>query len=172
MIVPFCSSSESDPSWFPLVPPTLVSSCRCPFHGQCPFNGSLTEVVPHLASDHQVTPVPVQPVGTLFYRAKQFYRRNVWTLIYEWDKNLFRFIVKHLHSSQVGRAENCNLLIAHIQYIGPESMATKYSYQVSQLGVLPRRESDSLSPSRSPSLTQRTERPKEEDREPDTSLKV
>jgi hypothetical protein len=41
---------------------------KCPFHGQCAFNGSLADVVPHLASDHQVTPVPVQPAGTLFYR--------------------------------------------------------------------------------------------------------
>ena len=63
---------------------------KCPFHGQCAFNGSLKDVVPHLASDHSVTPVPVQPMGTLFYRAKHFYRRNVWTLIFTWDDNLFR----------------------------------------------------------------------------------
>jgi len=43
---------------------------KCPFHGQCAFNGSLADVVPHLASEHSVTPVPVQPAGTLFYRAK------------------------------------------------------------------------------------------------------
>jgi len=104
---------------------------KCPFHGQCAFNGSLKDVVPHLASEHAVTPVPVQPNGTLFYRAKHFYRRNVWTLIYSWDGNLFRFIVKHVHSSAIGRNENCNMLIAHIQYIGAESMASRYAYQIS-----------------------------------------
>ena len=35
--------------------------------------------------------VPVQPNGTLFYRAKNFYRRNIWTLIYNWDGNMFRY---------------------------------------------------------------------------------
>ena len=65
---------------------------KCPFHGQCSFNGSLKDVVPHLASEHAVTPVPVQPSGTLFYRAKNFYRRNVWTLIYNWDGNMFRYV--------------------------------------------------------------------------------
>ena len=105
---------------------------KCPFHGQCVFNGSLADVVPHLAAEHAVTPVPVQPAGTLFYRAKNFYRRNIWTLIYSWDRpsNLFRFIVKHVHATQVGRTDNCNLLIAHIQYIGPESMASRYDYQI------------------------------------------
>ncbi len=57
--------------------------------------------------------------------------RNLWALIYSWDGNLFRLMVKHVHSSQVGRPENCNLLVAHIQYIGPDSMAAKYSYSVS-----------------------------------------
>ena len=38
---------------------------KCPFHGQCVFNGSLADVVPHLAAEHAVTPVPVQPAGTL-----------------------------------------------------------------------------------------------------------
>merc|ERR1719189_2528352 len=104
---------------------------KCPFHGQCAFNGSLKDVVPHLASEHAVTPVPVQPNGTLFYRAKHFYRRNVWTLIYQWDGNLVRFIVKHVHSSAIGRNENCNMLIAHVQYIGAESMASRYAYQIS-----------------------------------------
>ncbi len=88
-------------------------------------------VVPHLKADHQVTPVPVQPSGVLFYRAKQFYKRNLWNFIYEWDKNLFRFMVKHIHASTVGRNENCNLLVAHIQYIGPDSMASQYAYQIS-----------------------------------------
>ena len=46
---------------------------KCPFHGQCAFNGSLADVVPHLAAEHSVTPVPVQPSGTLFYRAKVIY---------------------------------------------------------------------------------------------------
>jgi len=104
---------------------------KCPFHGQCAFNGSLKDVVPHLASEHAVTPVPVQPNGTLFYRAKHFYRRNIWTLIYQWDGNLFRFIVKRVHSSAIGRNENCNMLIAHVQYIGAESMASRYAYQIS-----------------------------------------
>ena len=45
--------------------------------------------------------------------------------------NLFRFIVRHVHSSTVGRTENCNLLVAHVQYIGPDSMASKYAYRVS-----------------------------------------
>ena len=83
--------------------------------------------MPHLAAEHAVTPIPVQPAGMLFYRAKHFFRRNVWTMIYSWDKpsNLFRFIVKHVHALQVGRSDNCNLLIAHIQYIGPESMASR-----------------------------------------------
>ncbi|QQP41175.1 E3 ubiquitin-protein ligase [Caligus rogercresseyi] len=74
------------------------------------------EVVPHLAANHAVNPVPVQPTGLLFYRAKHFNRRNLWNLIYSWDNNLFRFIVKHIHADIVGRTENCNLLIAHIQY--------------------------------------------------------
>ena len=80
--------------------------------------------------------MPVQPAGILFYRAKNFYRRNVWTLIFQWGKNangnLFRFIVRHVHSSTVGRTENCNLLVAHVQYIGPDSMASKYAYRVSE----------------------------------------
>jgi hypothetical protein len=104
---------------------------KCPFHGQCSFCGPLTLVVPHLKAEHQVTPVPVQPSGVLFYRAKQFFKRNLWNFIYEWDKNLFRFMVKHIHASTVGRNENCNLLVAHIQYIGPDSMAAQYAYQIS-----------------------------------------
>lgn len=40
-------------------------------------------------------------------------------------------MVKHVHSSTVGRQENCNLLIAHIQYIGPDSMASQYAYTIS-----------------------------------------
>ena len=27
---------------------------KCPFHGQCAFNGALADVVPHLAAEHQV----------------------------------------------------------------------------------------------------------------------
>jgi hypothetical protein len=104
---------------------------KCPFHGQCSFSGALSEVTPHLKAEHAVTPVPVQPSGTLFYRAKNFFRRNLWNFIYEWDKNMFRFMIKHIHSSAVGRPENCNLLIAHIQYIGPDSMASQYAYQIS-----------------------------------------
>ena len=110
---------------------------KCPFHGQCSFGGALSAVVPHLKSEHAVTPVPgrfcslliwiqltfaspVQPSGTLFYRAKYFFKRNLWNFIFEWDKNLFRFMVKHIHSSTVGRPENCNMLVAHIQYIGKQ----------------------------------------------------
>jgi len=104
---------------------------KCPFHGQCSFGGALSAVVPHLKSDHSVTPVPVQPSGTLFYRAKHFFKRNLWNFIFKWDDNLFRFMVKHVHSSTVGRQENCNLLIAHIQYIGPDSMASQYAYTIS-----------------------------------------
>jgi len=104
---------------------------KCPFHGQCSFGGSLSAVVPHLKAEHSVTPVPVQPSGTLFYRAKHFFKRNLWNFIFKWDDNLFRFMVKHVHSSTVGRAENCNLLIAHIQYIGPDSMASQYAYTIS-----------------------------------------
>ncbi|CAB4061086.1 SIAH1 [Lepeophtheirus salmonis] len=37
----------------------------------------------------------------------------------------------HIHADIVGRSENCNLLIAHIQYIGPESMAARYAYGIS-----------------------------------------
>merc|ERR1719189_3462783 len=104
----------------------------CPYlQLKCPFHGPLKDVVPHLASEHAVTPVPVQPNGTLFYRAKHFYRRNIWTLIYQWDGNLFRFIVKHVHSAAIGRNEDCNMLIAHVQYIGAESMASRYAYQIS-----------------------------------------
>lgn len=40
-------------------------------------------------------------------------------------------MIKHVHSSTVGRPENCNLLIAHIQYIGPDSMASQYAYTIS-----------------------------------------
>ena len=72
----------------------------------------------------------MQPSGTLFYRAKYFFKRNLWNFIFEWDKNMFRFMVKHIHSSTVGRPENCNLLIAHIQYIGPDSMASQYAYTI------------------------------------------
>lgn len=104
---------------------------KCPFHGQCSFSGSLSAVVPHLKADHAVTPVPVQPSGTLFYRAKHFFKRNLWNFIFRWDDNLFRFMIKHVHSSTVGRPENCNLLIAHIQYIGPDSMAAQYAYNIS-----------------------------------------
>ena len=104
---------------------------KCPFHGQCSFGGALSAVVPHLKADHAVTPVPVQPSGTLFYRAKHFFKRNLWNFIFKWDDNLFRFMVKHVHSSTVGRPENCNLLIAHIQYIGPDSMASQYAYTIS-----------------------------------------
>jgi len=75
--------------------------------------------------------VPVQPSGTLFYRAKHFFKRNLWNFIFKWDDNLFRFMIKHVHSSTVGRPENCNLLIAHIQYIGPDSMASQYAYTIS-----------------------------------------
>lgn len=104
---------------------------KCPFHGQCSFSGALTMVVPHLKAEHAVTPVPVQPSGTLFYRAKQFYKRNLWAFIYEWDKNMFRFMVKHIHASTVGRTDNCNLVVAHVQYVGPDSMASQYAYQIS-----------------------------------------
>jgi len=104
---------------------------KCPFHGQCSFSGSLNMVTPHLKSEHAVTPVPVQPNGTLFYRAKQFAKRNLWAFIYQWDKNMFRFLVKHIHASSVGRTDNCNLVVAHVQYIGPDSMAAQYAYQIS-----------------------------------------
>jgi hypothetical protein len=56
-----------------------------------------------------------------------------------WDGNLFRFLVKHIHASQVGRPENCNLLIAHVQYIGPDSMASRYAYQISLFDTEQRR---------------------------------
>jgi hypothetical protein len=56
-----------------------------------------------------------------------------------WDGNLFRFIVKHIHASQVGRPENCNMLIAHVQYIGPDSMASRYAYQISLFDTEQRR---------------------------------
>merc|ERR1712227_405093 len=55
---------------------------KCPFHGQCSFGGSLSAVVPHLKAEHSVTPVPVQPSGTLFYRAKFFFKRNLWNFIF------------------------------------------------------------------------------------------
>ena len=42
----------------------------------------------------------------------------------------FRFLVKHIHASSVGRTDNCNLVVAHVQYIGPDSMAAQYAYQV------------------------------------------
>jgi hypothetical protein len=47
-----------------------------------------------------------------------------------WDGNLFRFLIKIVHASNVGRPENVNLVVGHIQYVGPESMASRYSYQV------------------------------------------
>lgn len=108
-----------------------TQSYKCPFHGQCTFMGSLTDITPHLKSEHAVTPVPVQPSGALFYRAKNFFGRKLWAFIFQWNNNMFRFMVKHIHSSAVGRPENCNLLIAHIQYIGSDSMAKQYSYQIS-----------------------------------------
>ena len=48
---------------------------------------------------------------------------------------IFRFIVKHVHSSAIGRNENCNMLIAHVQYIGAESMASRYAYQISLVDI-------------------------------------
>ena len=42
-----------------------------------------------------------------------------------------RFIVKHVHSSAIGRQENCNMLIAHVQYVGAETMASQYAYTIS-----------------------------------------
>lgn len=113
---------------------------KCPFHGQCAFNGSLAEVVPHLSADHGVSPVPVQPNGLFFYREKNFYRRHLWALIFTWDSGqLFRLMVKHVHASSVGRSENCNLLVAHIQSVGPESTASKYAYQISLFDTETRR---------------------------------
>ena len=53
--------------------------------------GSSRRFAPVVKAEHAVTPVPVQPSGTLFYRAKQFYKRNLWAFIYEWDKNMFRY---------------------------------------------------------------------------------
>lgn len=61
---------------------------------------------------------------------QNFHRRLLWALIFMWDGNLFRFLVKTIHASNVGRSENGNLVIGHIQYVGPESMAARYSYQV------------------------------------------
>ena len=79
-----------------------------------------------LSSETLSTLVPaVQPSGTLFYRAKYFFKRNLWNFIFEWDKNLFRFMVKHIHSSTVGRPENCNMLVAHIQYIGKQIVSSR-----------------------------------------------
>jgi len=112
---------------------------KCPFHGQCTFNGTFKDVIPHLASEHSVTPVPVQPIGTLFYRAKNFHRRLLWTLIFMWDGNLFRFMVKSLHAMSVGRPDNGNIVIAHVQYVGPDSLASRYSYQISLFNTEQRR---------------------------------
>ena len=104
---------------------------KCPFHGQCSFQGGLAMVVPHLKADHNVNPVPIRPNGILFYRAKQFSKRNLWNFIFEWDGNMFRFLVKNLHASNVGRPEVAgNLVIAHVQYVGPDSMASQYSYSM------------------------------------------
>ena len=42
-----------------------------------------------------MTPVPVQPAGILFYRAKNFYRRNVWTLIFSWGGKVLNWITNN-----------------------------------------------------------------------------
>ena len=39
--------------------------------------------------------------------------------------------MKHVHSSAIGRQENCNMLIAHVQYVGAETMASQYAYTIS-----------------------------------------
>jgi len=104
---------------------------KCPFHGQCSFQGALTMVVPHLRTDHNVNPAPIRPSGILFYRAKQFAKRNLWNFIFEWDGNMFRFMIKNIHANSVGRTDNCNIVIAHVQYVGPDSMAAQYAYSLS-----------------------------------------
>ena len=86
-------------------------------------------VVPHLRTDQNVNPASIRPSsGVLFYRAKQFAKRN---FIFEWDGKMFRFMIKNIHANSVGRTDNCNLVIAHVQYVGPDSMATQYAYSLS-----------------------------------------
>lgn len=130
MTAPFFNSSVPSTASAPLTGPSQTSSptsppttrsrrsrCNPPEH--CSTGN--TRKTLQFSSSFQQKP---------FFRAKNFYRRNIWALIFSWDGNLFRFIIKHVHSTTVGRPENCNLLIAHIQYIGPDSMASKYAYQV------------------------------------------
>ena len=70
-----------------------------------------------------------------YIKIKALHNKQIVTVIYMYLKYLllliFRFIVKHVHSSAIGRNENCNMLIAHVQYIGAESMASRYAYQIS-----------------------------------------
>ena len=39
-------------------------------------------------------------------------------------------MVKSVHASSVGKTDNCNLIIGHVQYVGPESMASQYAYEI------------------------------------------
>ena len=87
-----------------------------------PHNGG-----PHLRTYHNVNPAPIGPSGILWYRANQFAIYNLWNFIFEWDGNLFRFMGKNIHAN----SDNCNIVIAHVQYVGPDSMAAQYAYSLS-----------------------------------------
>ena len=39
--------------------------------------------------------------------------------------------MKNVHASAIGRQENCNMSIAHVQYISAETMASQYAYTIS-----------------------------------------
>jgi hypothetical protein len=43
---------------------------KCPFSDKCGFNGASVDAVAHLSAAHKVFPIPIQPSGSFFYKAK------------------------------------------------------------------------------------------------------
>ena len=58
--------------------------------------------------------------------------RQIWVFLFKWDGYMFRFIVKKVNSKQIGRGDNDSkkqdFIISHVQFVGVESLATKYAY--------------------------------------------
>ena len=68
-----------------------------------------------------------------FYRCREFCRRPIWVFLFKWDGYMFRFIVKIVNSKQIGRSDDDSkkkkaFVISHVQFLGVESLATKYAY--------------------------------------------
>lgn len=103
---------------------------NCPFHMKCKYFGSLFEIEKHLKMVHNVNPIPVQPSGIFFYRCQNFFRRNIFNMIFKWDGYLFRFLANIVHAEKIGKRKSEGAqILAHIQYIGAVSkLAAKYAY--------------------------------------------